>query len=552
MLRCDGQRGCAPVLIWDAITGLQVKALRTYHVEGVAALAFSRNEVGAQQLVTVGEEENHCVAIWRSTTGRWHDGDIQCVALGDRLPTLFVMFLGLGAKFTVMSAGINHVRFWNIQGKKLICLQGLFGTRGKVQPALCGTVVKGKPLTGMVSGHVYCWEGRLCVDAVKAHDGPVNAMFASSDGSVFVTGAKDGVVKLWTADFSLIKSFDMNRAQPTPSVAAIRSVCVNRPKSTLLVGTQGSEIYELSRETGSVTLVSEGHCKGETWGLHAHPTNGCVFATSGDDQTVRIWDCRERRLTAKLDMDTMSRSVAWSPDGRLLAAGLGAGKQKKDGAFLVVNVSDMSIAHEARPAKKSITHVAWSPDGTGIALASRDNNIYIHDVHNGFMLKARCGKHSNPVLRFDYAQDGQFLRSCCEGQELLFYNSSTGDHLPTVASLKDVHWATTNTQMCWPVQGVWPAEADFEMVHAVARSSGEDGALLAAVGTDARVEVYNFPCVARSPENGKISLIGHSDAVTNAAFTADNSFLLTLGGEDRCVMQWRVTPVARPAAPSHA
>ena len=55
-------------------------------------------------------------------------------------------------------------------------------------------------------------------------------------------------------------------------------------------------MYELAKDSGNWTLLGEGHYSkpedgagGELWGLAPHPTNPDIFATSGDDATVRIW-----------------------------------------------------------------------------------------------------------------------------------------------------------------------------------------------------------------------------------------------------------------------
>ena len=84
---------------------------------------------------------------------------------------------------------------------------------------------------------------------------------------------------------------------------------------------QGSEIYEISKETASMLLVSEAHCADELWGLAVHPTDEDLYATAGDDCTVRIWSRGTKQMLRKAALDCMLRAVAWSPDGKLLACG---------------------------------------------------------------------------------------------------------------------------------------------------------------------------------------------------------------------------------------
>lgn len=62
--------------------------------------------------------------------------------------------------------------------------------------------------------------------------------------------------------------------------------------------------------------VQEGHFSGELWGLATHPTNGNIFATAGDDCTVRIWSIALGVMLRKAVVDGSCRALAWSPDGR--------------------------------------------------------------------------------------------------------------------------------------------------------------------------------------------------------------------------------------------
>ena len=77
-----------------------------------------------------------------------------------------------------------------------------------------------------------------------------------------------------------------------------------------------------------------------------------LFATTGDDKTIRIWSIGGRRLLRKAVIDSTARSVHWSPDGELLLVGLGGSqdgkKQRKDGAFLMLDARTMKPLFEGR------------------------------------------------------------------------------------------------------------------------------------------------------------------------------------------------------------
>jgi hypothetical protein len=74
-------------------------------------------------------------------------------------------------------------------------------------------------------------------------------------------------------------------------------LCV--PQNKLLVGTMGSEMYEISQQTGSFILLNQGHCANETWGLTVNPVNSDLYVTCGDDMTVRMWTVSQRKCLRK-------------------------------------------------------------------------------------------------------------------------------------------------------------------------------------------------------------------------------------------------------------
>ena len=53
------------------------------------------------------------------------------------------------------------------------------------------------------------------------------------------------------------------------------------------------------------------------------------------------------------------------------------------------------------------------------------------------------------------------------------------------------------------------------------------------------VEVFNYPCVSKG--NGFIAGKGHSSHVTNVRFQQGDEHVVTTGGNDRSVLQWKIS-----------
>ena len=197
--------------------------------------------------------------------------------------------------------------------------------------------------------------------------------------------------------------------------------------------------------------------------------------------------------------------------------------------------------------RRRIQSIRFSPSGKLLAVDSADNVIDIYEQVDGdFDFKGRLKGHSSVILKLDFSKDEKFLQTCSQAYELLFYNLETMSHHTRSRELKDEKWATFTSILGWDVQGIWPKESDGSDVNSVAKSRGES--LLATAEDTGMVKIFQYPCVGggldktgllkRRPESVRLS--GHSEHVTEVAWTQGDQRLLSAGGGDLSVFQWKV------------
>ena len=231
------------------------------------------------------------------------------------------------------------------------------------------------------------------------------------------------MVKLWDFELSPVAEFDVRNLRSPSQSPRIRSVDVSPDGARILVGTQGSEIYEMNTVDGSnmnKDALVQAHFKGQLWGLavHPNPTNDPEleeFITVGDDSRVRKWDLRTMKLKKLLAMDSPARAVAYKPDGTEICVGLGAGSGKannRDGAFVIFQPSkdplkDLAIVHEDRESQEWVRTICYSPDGRRLAIGCEDNQIYIYDTKENWSRTCVLNYHSAPVAALDFTEVGK-------------------------------------------------------------------------------------------------------------------------------------------------
>jgi WD40 repeat protein len=241
---------------------------------------------------------------------------------------------------------------------------------------------------------------------------------------------------------------------------------------------------------------------------------------------------------AKLSFATPVNTVAYSPDGKLLAVGLAAGSiQLWDPA----KQSKLAVltGHQA-----AVSLAAFSPNGKQLASVSEDKMIIIWDVASRKAAQTLSGGSS--VVAF--SPDGKQLAAGGDSDEATLWNLATGEVVRTfpghrngalyLAFSPDGQWLATGSahgkiflwNLAKPAAAVRLLEGHSQGVWALAYSP--DGKLLVSGSTDTTVRVWD----ADTGQALRV-LEGHSDRVWSVAFSPDGRFLVS-GGKDAQVIFW--------------
>ncbi|NXF99064.1 EMAL1 protein, partial [Sakesphorus luctuosus] len=518
----DGKQLPPHVRVWDSVT------LNTLHVIGmgffdraVTCIAFSKSN-GGSSLCSVDDSNDHVLSVWD-----WQKeeklADVKCsneaVFAADFHPT---------DTNIIVTCGKSHLYFWTLEGNSLIKKQGLFEKQEKPKFVLCVTFSEnGDTITGDSSGNILVWgkgTNRISHAVQGAHEGGIFALCMLRDGTLVSGGGKDRKLISWNGNYQKI-----HKTEIPEQFGPIRTVAEGKG-DVVLIGTTRNFVLQ-GTLSGDFFPITQGHTD-ELWGLAVHSSKPQFF-TCGHDKHITLWDATTHRPIWNKIIEDPAQSSGFHPSASVVAVGTLTGR------WFVFDTETKDLVTVHTDGNEQLSVMRYSPDGNFLAIGSHDNCIYIYGVsENGrkYTRIGKCSGHSSFITHLDWSVNSQYLVSNSGDYEILYWIPSACKQVVSVETTRDIEWATYTCTLGFHVFGVWPEGSDGTDINAVCRSHGRK---LLSTGDDfGKVHLFSYPCSQfRAPSH---VYGGHSSHVTNVDFLYEDTHLISTGGKDTSIMQWRV------------
>ncbi|XP_078701340.1 echinoderm microtubule-associated protein-like 2 isoform X2 [Branchiostoma floridae x Branchiostoma belcheri] len=524
------------VCIWDSRT------LHTITVIGAGQLAFGPRAVsfsiadgGAQLAIANENGSGTMLRLWD-----WKKKHTIAEAKATTDP-LFLTAFNPKDNTQLVTAGKGHVTFWTLKKNGLLSRKN--GIFGKLKPKYVECISfldNGDVITGDSKGNILIFKkdssqaGRTIIGA---HKEGVTALYVRRDGTL-MSGGGDKKIVLW--DLDLQKPLKISKLPK--KTGKVRSICVlesgsGTADSNISVGTTGNCLCE-GKIGEDFRLTTQGH-HSELLIVATHPSQP-VFVTTDDVNCVILWNASLRQVVwrttlkpAVISPQYPAHSADFHPRGQLIAVGSTCGR------WFVLDATTGDVIIKRKHASEQLDCLKYSPSGELLAVGSHDNCIYVYTVSdNGraYQKRGTLRGHSSYVTHLDWDVGSRFLQSTSGDYELLYWDVTALRHVSHASSMSDVTWATQTCVFGYSVFGMWPEDADGTDINACAASN--DRTMLASSDDFGKVNLYRYPC--SSPMSTGQIYPGHSSHVTCVRFLYDDSYLLSTGGADCAVFQWRV------------
>jgi WD40 repeat protein len=312
------------------------------------------------------------------------------------------------------------------------------------------------------------------LDVLTGQGDIIKQQAMSSDGRMLYTASEDGTVTAWD-----IGGAGRKLGRTLPFTAAYPADIYSNPQPTGVAVSPDGRLLALSQNGGLVRL----------WNLRTLTQVGAPF-----------------RGFKELDQSGTSgaEDMAFSPNGRLLAASGGAGS-----TVVVWDIRTHAVVHRFTPPNPSLAHgdgLEFSPDGKTLANGDGGNAALLWDLSTGSPQKLRLGnaRSNRYALSLAYSPDGSRL--------------ATVDGLG-LATLWDVARSPARRVISFPAEAAagWATSVAFSPDGKLLATGSQGVITLRDAHTGRAVRTLRIPngynaVLAFSPSSSKLALLARDGA----------------------------------------
>jgi tetratricopeptide (TPR) repeat protein len=293
----------------------------------------------------------------------------------------------------------------------------------------------------------------------------------------------------------------------------------------------------LTQQARIQSMILRGHTN-TVWSVAWSP-DGTMLASGSEDQTARIWDVSSGAEMRFLKMNREVESVSWSPDGAQLATPGWSGR------ISIWDIDDAQVVRLLFAEHWSFEN-AWSPDGTMIVSIRRETSSAWVDILSLSSGRSFHSFQTNEVSDFEWSPDSSRVATGHQGS-VRIWDAETGGEITTLKPQPSIQgqcyiaWSPDNTQLfmgCGSRYSLWNVINGKEIwsftSSSVSCAAWSPYDSMIAVGrSDGGIDILDAETGERLH-----SLAGHASIVHGIDWSPDGTKLAS-GSADKTIRVWQ-------------
>lgn len=243
----------------------------------------------------------------------------------------------------------------------------------------------------------------------------------SPDGTKIALATGIGI---WIYDAQTGEALDLF----TGGNAVIRNVAFSPDGKTLMSDIDNNRLCLWDVNSGKQLHRYAGHTQYSISEIVFNP-DGKTFASADSSGDVRVWDVESRRHLFRASAGGSANSIAYSPDGKLLAAAA----DYKDGWIYLFDAYTGDHIRWLITNTRRISCLAFSPDGKTLASGSYDNTVRLWDVDLALtwgieyadMQRDIIRRHNDYIIDIEYSRDGRYIATASKDKHIYLWDASS-------------------------------------------------------------------------------------------------------------------------------
>ncbi|KAG2484960.1 hypothetical protein HYH03_016258 [Edaphochlamys debaryana] len=290
-------------------------------------------------------------------------------------------------------------------------------------PKLVNSIV-----SGCADGDIRIWDipGERTLRRLVGHTGAVKGISFAPDGETCVSAGIDATVKLWKVPYA---PFEAGEVQEDAEAVfefqgknAFRGVDHHWDRTSFATAGAAVDIWDHSRSEpvqsftwGSDTVTS----------VRFNPAEPDVFASTGSDRSIALYDLRRATPLRKLVMQTRCNALAWNP--------------MEPFNFTAANEDCCLYTYDMRKLTSALTvhkdfvsavmDVDYSPTGKEFVAGSYDRSVRIFGAQAGHSREVYTTKRMQRVFAVRFSGDATYVFSGSDDMNVRVWKAKASEQL---------------------------------------------------------------------------------------------------------------------------